>query len=262
MHHPSQLNLANNTSGIVHRAIDGTPGCQTRTHRPGNYTATNQAVTCKHCLKKTAPAVEVAPTRLSDDQLDGIACIRCHATATPMVPAGTGERGQLFECAAHVRPPADPPHLPDSEILTGFHAGFLSAVTILRDVIAELGLDPDDWAATIGKNFAAEEQREIVHTVKLILWRRRGVQVPKDPMGQAMMSAGILLGVELSETVGVPEAKRRVVRNAMDGLTRQHVEKTMRFIRDLTAPRYVADPEGTPCGNLGCSLCYVVGVSA
>ncbi|MFD8562472.1 DUF6907 domain-containing protein [Streptosporangium canum] len=39
--------------------------------------------------------------RLTADQLDGIACIRCSATDSPMIPAGTGERGQLFECSTH-----------------------------------------------------------------------------------------------------------------------------------------------------------------
>ncbi|MFD8558219.1 hypothetical protein ACFV1N_13140 [Streptosporangium canum] len=33
------------------------------------------------------------------DQLDGVACIRCGRTDTPMVPAGSGPRGQLFTCS-------------------------------------------------------------------------------------------------------------------------------------------------------------------
>lgn len=40
--------------------------------------------------------------RLTADQLDGIACIRCAATDAPMTPAGTGEHGQLFECTSHI----------------------------------------------------------------------------------------------------------------------------------------------------------------
>ncbi|OUC96058.1 hypothetical protein [Streptosporangium minutum] len=44
--------------------------------------------------------------RPTDDQLDGIACIRCSATDAPMIPAGSGERGQLFECSTHTAVPA------------------------------------------------------------------------------------------------------------------------------------------------------------
>jgi len=44
--------------------------------------------------------------RLTADQLDGIACIRCSRTDIPMIPAGSGERGQLFECSEHVSVPA------------------------------------------------------------------------------------------------------------------------------------------------------------
>ncbi|MEU4405052.1 hypothetical protein AB0F88_11035 [Streptosporangium sp. NPDC023963] len=97
MHHLKTL-----STGTVHAAIDGRPACPTRAKTATAYSDTTDAVTCGHCLK-LAPAevAEVDIIALTDDQLDGIACIRCHRTDTPMIPAGTGERGQLFECIPH-----------------------------------------------------------------------------------------------------------------------------------------------------------------
>lgn len=44
------------------------------------------------------------PTRLTDRQLNGLACYWCGREGTAMVPLGWGPRGQLFGCD----PPCDP----------------------------------------------------------------------------------------------------------------------------------------------------------
>ncbi|MEV7007556.1 hypothetical protein [Streptosporangium sp. NPDC051022] len=264
MGHPIQPCLRNDRSGIVHRAIDGVPACPART-RTGAYTATDAPVTCKHCLKASAePQADIIA--LSDAQLDGIACVRCGDTGAPMVPAGHAERGQLFECTRHREPAApveapSPRELSDSELMVGYYAGYLSAVTILRDVIAEIGLNPDEWALDARQGLTSDEHDEIAHAARLVLWRRRGVKVPADPMSEAAMSAGVLLGVELAERYGVVEARRRATRGA-DGLTRLQTEKTVRFVRGLVRPSYVEDPEGSPCGDLRCGICYITAVAA
>lgn len=36
---------------------------------------------------------------LTTDQLDGVACIHCECTSTPMAPVKVGPRGQLFACS-------------------------------------------------------------------------------------------------------------------------------------------------------------------
>ncbi|MEU3168940.1 hypothetical protein [Streptosporangium sp. NPDC006930] len=111
------VNLRSST-GIVHAAHDGRPDCPTR-FRPSKhgYTATSDPVTCAHCLRNPTqapaaveavepPAADVAT--LTEAQLDGVACIRCASTTTPMVPAGIGERGQLFNCTNHPAEEAAP----------------------------------------------------------------------------------------------------------------------------------------------------------
>lgn len=38
---------------------------------------------------------------LSDDQLDGVACIVCGNDSAPQIPVGIGPRGQIFACELH-----------------------------------------------------------------------------------------------------------------------------------------------------------------
>ncbi|MEV6980009.1 hypothetical protein AB0M95_01915 [Sphaerisporangium sp. NPDC051017] len=70
----------------------------------------------------TTPATDILT--LNDDQLDGVACIRCGATDTTMVPAGHGERGQLFECSSHAA---------DVDPETAFQIGFAAGVRFTAD---------------------------------------------------------------------------------------------------------------------------------
>ncbi len=105
-------NLRTCTTGTVHATgADGTPLCPTRIS-PEAMETTTAAVTCKSCLKLGTEAAPVqAPANivaLTDDQLDGVACVRCGGTGAPMVPAGFGERGQVFECTHHDDTPTCP----------------------------------------------------------------------------------------------------------------------------------------------------------
>lgn len=263
MGHPIQPNLRNDRSGVVHAALAGYVVCQARTNA-GAYTATDEAVSCRNCLKRPAlPAAPAAATQAADDidatrltraQLDGEACIRCHAAESGMVRVGHGENGPLFQCVA-----CTCRSITDKEVKLCFLAGNISAVTILRDLIDEFGLDPDQRAWSAGELLTAEELDEISHTVKLIVWRRRGVKVPSDPMSLAAVSAGIVVGVELAEKIGVGVAD--LVERGAGGLTPQETEQTLRFVRGLAESRYVENPdnaEGPPCGDRRCGLCYVV----
>ncbi|MGW4424016.1 hypothetical protein [Streptosporangium sp. NPDC004631] len=261
-------NLRNTRSGIVHAALAGYVICQTRTNA-GAYTATDEPISCRNCLKQPVTRAGVAQvlaadplaaddidvTRLTRAQFDGEACIRCHASEPGMVRVGHGENGPLFQCLT-----CSLHSITDKEIKIAFLAGNISTITILRDLFDEFGLDPDRRAWSAKELLTAEELDEITHTVKLIVWRRRGVKVPGDPMSLAAMNAGILVGVEAAEKYGVAEAYRRVERG-VGVLTPQETERTLRFVRGLAESRYIENPdnaEGPPCGDLRCGLCYVV----
>lgn len=133
------VNLRTRSTGTVHAAnADGSPMCPTRVTADA-LEVTFETATCRSCLKlqplEVPPADEPATVRpatvelapfipaprsdtpaapllprggwwQSDEQLDGLACIRCASVDAPMVPAGIGERGQLFECACHTSCPA------------------------------------------------------------------------------------------------------------------------------------------------------------
>ena len=268
MGHPIQPNLRNDRSGIVHSALAGYVPCQTRTN-PDAYTATDEPITCKNCIKQPVTRADVAEvladpqaaddidaTRLTRAQLDGEACIRCHAFESGMVRVGHGENGPLFQCVA-----CTCRSITDKEIKIAFLAGNISTITILRDLFDEFGLDPDQRAWSAGELLTAEELDEVSHVVKLIVWRRRGVKVPSDPMSLAAVSAGIVVGVELAEKIGVGVGVADLVERGAGGLTPQETEQTLRFVRGLAESRYVENPdnaEGPPCGDLRCGLCYVV----
>lgn len=108
---PSATNLRTRSTGTVHAAADGVPLCparSTRTDQNGPYVETVDAVTCRSCVKLAPTEAVESPAAvvvaLTGDQLDGIACIRCERTDTRMVPAGSAEHGQLFQCADHDTP--------------------------------------------------------------------------------------------------------------------------------------------------------------
>ncbi|WP_327105425.1 hypothetical protein [Nonomuraea glycinis] len=57
--------------------------------------------------KSTTPALD--PATLTPTQLDGIACVHCHAEDNAMRPVGTiPTYGQVFACLTHDDQPADP----------------------------------------------------------------------------------------------------------------------------------------------------------
>ncbi|MFD8564827.1 DUF6907 domain-containing protein [Streptosporangium canum] len=101
-------NLRTRSTGTVHAATSqGEPLCPTRVTAAA-MEPTSAPVDCRSCVKLQTVTPQADIIALTGDQLDGIACIRCHATDAPMVPAGVGERGQLFECTDHTAPPAAP----------------------------------------------------------------------------------------------------------------------------------------------------------
>ncbi|ACZ84826.1 DUF6907 domain-containing protein [Streptosporangium roseum] len=143
----SPVNLRTRSTGTVHVATaDGRSLCPARVAADG-VEVVSAPVSCRSCLKlqpvkvverqelPAAPPADII--RLTGDQLDGVACIRCSATDAPMVPAGTGERGQLFECADHgreygVRGTVDHGNGPQIRTYTGTDA--VGMLAELRDV--------------------------------------------------------------------------------------------------------------------------------
>ncbi|GHE28736.1 hypothetical protein GCM10017673_34050 [Streptosporangium violaceochromogenes] len=134
--------LRNNRSGIVHLAVNGDAGCQTRTN-PAAYTPTTDPVTCRHCLKQTAATA--ALTRRAADE------------------------------AAVVRDLADTRSaLADAEMRYSFHSGFLSALHSMRDVLAAAGTDPDVWVTAFHSSIlTAAERTELADAAGAMMRRRR-----------------------------------------------------------------------------------------
>lgn len=186
--------------------------------------------------------------RLTPDQLDGIACIRCSATDAPMIPAGTGEYGQLFECSIHTADETAEAlaevaaRLTDLEVRVAYTSGYLSAVTMLTEQLEAAGVDTSTLEEYRASLLTVEEREEIAHAVKMVILRRRGETIREHVAFELAMRAGMLCGVELAMTFGGESAAEAARSVALERMSDSEVSAMVTTVEDILVSRENAAP--------------------